>query len=135
MDMTDDSTLPKVWIWDAKNGGHFASINRPVARAMYEKELPVGKHPYQLYSLVTPNGITVTIMFEELLAVGLKEAEHDAWLVRIDQGDQFGCGFVCVNPKSKIPALMDYSTKTPTLPENKDYCYVQQCLIIPKKYV
>ena len=106
---TDEYTPPEVWTWDVENGGRFASINRPIAGATHDKELPVGKHPFQLYSLATPNGVKVTIMFEELLALGFKEAEYDAWLIRIDQGDQFGSGFVGVNPNSKIPALMDYS--------------------------
>jgi GST-like protein len=114
MTKTDDYTPPEVWKWDAENGGHFASINRPIAGATHDKELPVGTHPFQLYSLATPNGVKVTIMFEELLALGFTYAEYDAWLIRIDQGDQFGSGFVDVNPNSKIPALMDYSTKTPT---------------------
>ena len=114
MTKTDDYTPPEVWKWDAENGGHFASINRPIAGATHDKELPVGTHPFQLYSLATPNGVKVTIMFEELLALGYTDAEYDAWLIRIDQGDQFGSGFVGVNPNSKIPALMDYSTKTPT---------------------
>ena len=114
MTRTDDYTPPEVWTWDVENGGHFASINRPIAGATHDKELPVGKHPFQLYSLATPNGVKVTIMFEELLALGFKEAEYDAWLIRIEQGDQFGSGFVGVSPNSKIPALMDYSAKTPT---------------------
>jgi GST-like protein len=114
MSKTDDYTPPEVWKWDAENGGRFASINRPIAGATHDKELPVGKHPFQLYSLATPNGAKVTIMFEELLALGFKEAEYDAWLIRIEQGDQFGSGFVSVNPNSKIPALMDYTNKTPT---------------------
>ena len=114
MTKTDDYTPPEVWTWDAENGGRFASINRPIAGATHDKELPVGKHPFQLYSLATPNGVKVTIMFEELLALGFTDAEYDAWLIRIDQGDQFGSGFVGVNPNSKIPALMDYSAKTPT---------------------
>ncbi len=114
MTKNDDYTPPEVWKWDAENGGHFASINRPIAGATHDKELPVGTHPFQLYSLATPNGVKVTIMFEELLALGFTDAEYDAWLIRIDQGDQFGSGFVGVNPNSKIPALMDYSTKTPT---------------------
>ena len=114
MTKTDDYTPPEVWKWDAENGGHFANINRPIAGATHEKELPVGKHPFQLYSLATPNGVKVTIMLEELLALGFTDAEYDAWLIRIEQGDQFGSGFVGVNPNSKIPALMDYSTKTPT---------------------
>jgi len=111
--MTDD-TIPKVWTWDEANGGQFASINRPTAGATHEVELPVGEHPFQLYSLATPNGVKVTIMFEELLALGHVGAEYDAWLIRIDEGDQFGSGFVDVNPNSKIPALMDRSTDPPT---------------------
>jgi len=114
MTKTDNYTPPEVWTWDAENGGRFASINRPIAGATHDKELPVGKHPFQLYSLATPNGVKVTVMFEELLALGFTDAEYDAWLIRIDQGDQFGSGFVGVNPNSKIPALTDYSTKTPT---------------------
>ena len=114
MTKTDDYTPPEVWKWDAENGGRFASINRPIAGATHDKDLPVGMHPFQLYSLATPNGVKVTIMFEELLALGFTDAEYDAWLIRIDQCDQFGSGFVGVNPNSKIPALMDYSTKTPT---------------------
>lgn len=114
MTKTNDCTLPEVWKWDAENGGHFASINRPIAGASHDKDLPIGTHPFQLYSLATPNGVKVTMMFEELLAFGFADAEYDAWLIRIDQGDQFSSGFVDVNPNSKIPALMDYSTKTPT---------------------
>ena len=114
MTKTNDYVPPEIWTWDAENGGHFASINRPIAGATHDKDLPVGKHPFQLYSLATPNGVKVTIMFEELLALGFTDAEYDAWLIRIVQGDQFGSGFVGVNPNSKIPALMDYSTKTPT---------------------
>jgi len=114
MTKNDDYTPPEVWKWDAENGGHFASINRPIAGATHDKDLPIGTHPFQLYSLATPNGVKVTIMFEELLALGFADAEYDAWLIRIDQGDQFGSGFVGVNPNSKIPALMDYSIKTPT---------------------
>ena len=114
MTKDDDYIPPEIWTWDMENGGHFASINRPTAGATHYKELPVGKHPFQLYSQATPNGIKVTIMFEELLALGFTEAEYDAWLIRIDEGDQFGSGFVGVNPNSKIPALMDYSAKTPT---------------------
>ena len=110
---SDDYIPPEIWTWDAENGGHFASINRPVAGATHDKALPVGKHPFQLYSLATPNGVKVTIMFEELLALGITDAEYDAWLIRIEDGDQFGSGFVDVNPNSKIPALMDYSAKTP----------------------
>ncbi len=105
---------PKVWTWDTENGGSFASINRPVSGATHEKELPVGKHPFQLYSLGTPNGIKVTIMLEELLALGISEAEYDAHLIRIGDGDQFSSGFVGINPNSKIPALVDHSTTTPT---------------------
>ena len=102
-----DYTPPKIWTWDKENGGAFANINRPVAGPTHDKDLPVGKHPLQLYSLATPNGVKVTIMLEELLALGHKGAEYDAWLIRINQGDQFGSGFVSVNPNSKIPALMD----------------------------
>lgn len=107
-------TPPKVWKWDAESGGTWASVNRPTSGATHEKELPVGKHPHQLYSLATPNGVKVTIMFEELLALGKKEAEYDAWLIKIMDGDQFGSGFVSVNPNSKIPAMLDVSTPTPT---------------------
>ena len=106
-------TPPKVWTWNKPNGGTFASINRPVAGPTHEKELPVGKHPLQLYSLATPNGQKVTIMLEELLARGHKGAEYDAWLIRINDGEQFGSGFVRVNPNSKIPALMDRSEPKP----------------------
>lgn len=105
---------PKVWKWEQPSGGAFASINRPVAGATHEKSLPVGKHPFQLYSMGTPNGVKVTVMFEELLALGHEGAEYDAWLIRIGEGDQFGSGFVEVNPNSKIPALMDHSTTPPT---------------------
>jgi len=111
--MTDDYTPPKVWVWNKDNGGAFASINRPVAGPTHEKALPVGKHPFQLYSLATPNGVKVTIMFEELLAAGYKGAEYDAWLIRINTGDQFGSGFVDINPNSKIPAMVDRSGTTP----------------------
>ncbi len=104
---------PAVWTWNKANGGRFASINRPVAGATHEKALPVGRHPMQLYSLGTPNGQKVTVMLEELLALGHAGAEYDAWLIRIDQGDQFGSGFVAVNPNSKIPALLDRSGPTP----------------------
>ena len=106
-------TPPKVWTWDQANGGQFANINRPVSGATHEKALPIGKHPMQLYSLGTPNGIKVTIMLEELLALGHSGAEYDAWLVRIRDGHQFGSGFVEVNPNSKIPALMDRSGNEP----------------------
>jgi len=111
--MTDDYTPPKVWVWNKDNGGAFASINRPVAGPTHDKALPVGKHPFQLYSLATPNGVKVTIMFEELLAAGYKGAEYDAWLIRINTGDQFGSGFVDINPNSKIPAMVDRSGTTP----------------------
>lgn len=106
-------TPPKVWTWDAESGGTFASINRPIAGATHDKELPIGKHPFQLYSMGTPNGVKVTVLFEELLAAGHKDAEYDAWLIRIGDGDQFGSGFVDVNPNSKIPALMDRSGDEP----------------------
>ncbi|MDO5643361.1 MAG: glutathione-dependent disulfide-bond oxidoreductase [Paracoccus sp. (in: a-proteobacteria)] len=107
--MSDDYTPPRVWAWETGNGGEFASINRPVAGPTHEKPLPVGRHPLQLYSLATPNGQKVTIMLEELLAAGHKGAEYDAWLIRIGDGDQFGSGFVDVNPNSKIPAMVDHS--------------------------
>ena len=103
----------KVWTWDAESGGTFASINRPIAGATHEKELPVGKHPLQLYSLATPNGQKVSILLEELLALGHQGAEYDAWLIKIGEGDQFSSGFVAVNPNSKIPALMDHSGPKP----------------------
>lgn len=106
-------TPPKVWTWEKGNGGAFASINRPIAGPTHDKELPVGKHPLQLYSLATPNGVKVTILLEELLALGHTGAEYDAWLIKINEGDQFGSGFVAVNPNSKIPALMDRSGPTP----------------------
>jgi GSH-dependent disulfide-bond oxidoreductase len=106
-------TPPKVWTWNKENGGAFASINRPIAGPTHDKQLPVGKHPLQLYSQATPNGVKVTIMLEELLARGHKGAEYDAWLIRINDGDQFGSGFVEVNPNSKIPALMDRSGPKP----------------------
>ena len=108
-----DYTPPKVWTWNKGNGGRFANINRPVAGPTHDKELPVGKHPLQLYSRATPNGQKVTIMLEELLAAGHKGAEYDAWLIKIGDGDQFGSGFVDVNPNSKIPALMDRSGPKP----------------------
>jgi GST-like protein len=104
---------PKVWTWEQESGGTFASINRPIAGATHDKELPVGKHPLQLYSMGTPNGVKVTILLEELLAMGITEAEYDAWLIRIGDGDQFGSGFVEINPNSKIPALVDRSGDTP----------------------
>ncbi|MFD0916441.1 glutathione-dependent disulfide-bond oxidoreductase [Pseudahrensia aquimaris] len=102
-----------VWTWDKGNGGKFANINRPISGATSEKDLPVGKHPLQLYSLATPNGVKVTVMLEELLAKGFSEAEYDAWLINIGEGDQFGSGFVGANPNSKIPALMDHSVPEP----------------------
>lgn len=106
---------PKVWRWDPEaDGGNWASINRPTAGATHDKELPVGKHPLQLYSLATPNGVKVTILLEELLALGISEAEYDAWMVNIMDGDQFSSGFVEANPNSKIPALVDHSTPSPT---------------------
>lgn len=104
---------PRVWTWDKANGGAFASTNRPTAGATHEAELPRGKHPFQLYSLATPNGQKVTILFEELLEAGVTAAEYDAWFIDIGKGEQFGSGFVAVNPNSKIPALMDYSGDTP----------------------
>ncbi len=113
MSETTEYTPPKVWTWNKPSGGNFASINRPIAGATHDKELPVGRHPLQLYSLATPNGQKVTIMLEELLALGHKGAEYDAWLIRIDDGEQFGSGFVAVNPNSKIPALMDRSGPKP----------------------
>ena len=113
--MTDSSEYvpPKVWEWKKPSGGTFANINRPIAGATHEKELPVGKHPLQLYSLATPNGVKVTILLEELLALGRHGAEYDAWLIKIGDGEQFGSGFVAVNPNSKIPALLDRSGPTP----------------------
>ena len=113
--MTDTTayTPPKIWTWNKANGGQFASINRPIAGPTHDKELPVGRHPLQLYSLATPNGVKVTVMLEELLALGHTGAEYDAWLIKIGGGDQFGSGFVEVNPNSKIPALMDRSGPEP----------------------
>lgn len=105
---------PKVWHWDQESGGRFANINRPIAGATHEKELPIGKHPLQLYSLATPNGVKITIMLEELLAAGHSGAEYDAWVINIGEGDQFGSDFVAINPNSKIPALADHSTASPT---------------------
>ncbi|SDZ43544.1 GST-like protein [Variovorax sp. YR266] len=113
MNGTTAYTPPTVWSWNKESGGRFANINRPIAGATHEKDLPVGKHPLQLYSLATPNGVKVTVMLEELLALGHTGAEYDAWLIRISDGDQFGSGFVAVNPNSKIPALMDRSGDTP----------------------
>lgn len=114
MSQENEYVPPRVWKWEKESGGQFASINRPIAGPTHDKELPVGKHPFQLYSMATPNGVKVTVMFEELLALGHKEAEYDAWLIRIGEGDQFGSGFVQINPNSKIPALMDHSTTPPT---------------------
>lgn len=113
--MSNDTlyTPPKVWSWEQESGGKFASINRPVAGATHSRDLPVGRHPLQLYSLATPNGVKVTVMLEELLALGHDGAEYDAWLIRISDGEQFGSGFVGVNPNSKIPALVDRSGQTP----------------------
>ncbi len=109
-----DYTPPAIWEWNTENGGEFAAINRPTAGATHDKPSPVGKHPLQLYSLATPNGVKVTVMLEELLAAGHSGAEYDAWLINIRDGDQFGSGFVDANPNSKIPALVDHSTPTPT---------------------
>jgi GST-like protein len=106
-------TPPKVWTWDQASGGKFANINRPIAGATHDKERPVGEHPFQLYSLATPNGVKVTVMFEELLEAGHAGAEYDAWLINIQEGDQFSSGFVGANPNSKIPALMDHSVSPP----------------------
>jgi GST-like protein len=111
--MTETYVPPKVWTWEQPSGGTFASINRPIAGATHDKELPIGKHPLQLYSMGTPNGVKVTILLEELLAAGHAGAEYDAWLIKIGDGDQFGSGFVEVNPNSKIPALMDRSGDAP----------------------
>ena len=111
--MTNSYTPPKVWTWDTENGGRFANINRPTSGATHGKELPVGKHPLQLYSLATPNGVKVTVLLEELLALGKSEAEYDAWIIDIGEGSQFSSGFVAANPNSKIPALIDRSTETP----------------------
>ncbi|TAM59078.1 MAG: glutathione-dependent disulfide-bond oxidoreductase [Rhodanobacter sp.] len=113
--MNDSSsyTPPRIWSWNNANGGRFANINRPTAGPTHDKELPVGRHPLQLYSLATPNGVKVTVMLEELLALGHGGAEYDAWMIRIDEGDQFGSGFVAINPNSKIPALLDRSGPAP----------------------
>ena len=114
--MTQNSnyTPPAVWTWDKDSGGRFSNINRPVAGSTHDKELPVGKHPLQLYSLATPNGVKVTVMLEELLELGHAGAEYDAYLINIGQGEQFGSDFVAINPNSKIPALLDRSTPVPT---------------------
>ena len=111
--MADDYVPPKVWTWDKANGGAFASVNRPTAGAQHERDLPRGRHPFQVYSLGTPNGQKVTILLEELLAAGVAEAEYDAWLIKIFEGDQFGSGFVSINPNSKIPAMLDCSGPEP----------------------
>jgi len=113
MSQGTEYTPPKVWKWEKASGGKFASINRPVAGPTHDKELPVGEHPFQLYSLATPNGVKAGVMFEELLALG-HDAEYDAWLIDIGEGEQFGSGFVAANPNSKIPALMDHTTQPPT---------------------
>ncbi|HET6196464.1 MAG TPA: glutathione-dependent disulfide-bond oxidoreductase [Acetobacteraceae bacterium] len=113
MDNPTEYTPPKVWTWNKPSGGRFANINRPIAGPTHDKELPVGRHPLQLYSLGTPNGVKVTVMLEELLALGHAGAEYDAWLIRIGEGDQFGSGFVAINPNSKIPALLDRSGPRP----------------------
>ena len=113
MPETTEYTPPKVWTWDTSSGGRFASINRPIAGPTHDKELPVGKHPFQLYSLATPNGVKVTVLLEELLAAGHSGAEYDAWIINIMEGDQFGSDFVSINPNSKIPAMMDRSGDEP----------------------
>ncbi|MGK7864003.1 glutathione-dependent disulfide-bond oxidoreductase [Falsiroseomonas sp. E2-1-a4] len=113
MSDSPEYTPPKIWTWNKANGGRFANINRPIAGPTHDKDLPVGRHPLQLYSLATPNGVKVTVMLEELLAAGHQGAEYDAWLIRIGEGHQFGSGFVSVNPNSKIPALLDRSGPTP----------------------
>jgi GST-like protein len=113
MSESSDYTPPKVWVWNKPSGGRFANINRPISGSTQDKELPVGRHPLQLYSLGTPNGVKVTVMLEELLALGHRGAEYDAWLIRIGEGDQFGSGFVAINPNSKIPALLDRSGPKP----------------------
>ena len=114
MSETNEYTPPKVWQWNQESGGRFAKINRPIAGPTHEKDLPVGEHPLQLYSLATPNGVKVTVLLEELLALGKTGAEYDAWLINIQEGTQFSSGFVLANPNSKIPALVDHSTDSPT---------------------
>jgi GST-like protein len=114
MSKSKEYTPPKVWQWNDGNGGQFSNINRPISGPTHDKVVPEGKHPFQLYSLATPNGVKITVMFEELLALGIKGAEYDAYMINIMEGDQFGSGFVEINPNSKIPALMDNTTKTPT---------------------
>ncbi|MFG6178479.1 glutathione-dependent disulfide-bond oxidoreductase [Halomonas sp. THAF12] len=113
MSQGNDYTPPKVWSWEKASGGTFASVNRPIAGPTHDKALPVGKHPFQLYSMGTPNGVKVTVLFEELLELGYQDAEYDAWLIRIGDGDQFGSGFVEANPNSKIPALVDHGPDEP----------------------
>ena len=113
MNNNSDYEPPKIWTWKSKNGGTFANINRPIAGATHDKQLPIGKHPFQLYSLATPNGVKVTVMLEELLQMGVDDAEYDAWLIKIRDGDQFSSGFVKVNPNSKIPVLVDHSLSPP----------------------
>ncbi len=108
-----DYTIPRVWEWNTDSGGRFSNINRPIAGATHDKELPIGKHPIQLYSLGTPNGVKVTVMLEELLALGHQGAEYDAWLIKIHEGDQFGSGYVDINPNSKIPVMVDHSVDPP----------------------
>src|SRR6201993_3310156 len=112
MTSTSDYVPPKIWTWTTPNGGRFANINLPMAGATHEQKFPTGRHPLQLYSLGTPNGVKITILLEELLAAGHSGAEYDAWLIDIGEGDQFGSGFVGVNPNSKIPALLDYREQT-----------------------
>lgn len=111
--MTENYTPPKVWTWDKENGGAWAGTNRPIAGATHDADLPIGAHPLQLYSLATPNGVKITVMLEELLELGIAGAEYDAWIIEIGKGDQFGSGFVEVNPNSKIPAMMDHSVSPP----------------------
>ena len=113
MSNSQNYTPPQKWQWDKENGGKFANINRPISGHTHEKDLPIGIHPFQLYSQGTPNGVKVTIMLEELLSLGIKEAEYDAWLIRIGKGDQFSSGFVDINPNSKIPSLLDNSNDQP----------------------
>lgn len=124
--MTEPYSPAKIWKWETKNGGEFASINRPIAGATHEKELPVGRHPLQLYSLGTPNGVKVTILLEELLALGHHGAEYDAHLIRIGEGDQFGSGFVEINPNSKIPALMDIGADIPVFESGSILLYLAE---------
>ena len=114
MTETTEYVPPKVWTWDQESGGRFANINRPIAGPTHDKELPVGKHPFQLYSLATPNGVKATLMFEELLEAGYSDAEYDAWLINIGEGEQFSSGYVEINPNSKIPVLADHTTNPPT---------------------